>query len=294
MDEASCSALSTALAEPLGATAPEASAWLLVEQPGAWGRKALAESQLNPEIGSELERRAKALGIKALLVKRPGRNGSAGRGRAVMLGRSDHGCAWLERATVEHDIELLELDLDGLAAGERGYGDPIEDAVYLVCTNGRRDACCAALGRPVAAVLAAARPERVWECSHIGGHRFAANLVCLPDGLCYGRVAADEVEGIAAAYEAGRIVVERLRGRSSFPPAVQAADAFLRAREGLDGLEALVLERCEAWDGGATVTFRAPSGLLEVDVRSEPDSVARPFSCGDETGEAPLTWTLAG
>ena len=47
-------------------------------------------------------------------------------------------------------------------------------------------------------------------------------------------------------------------------------------------------------DGGATVTFRAPSGLLEVDVRSEPDSVARPFSCGDETGEAPLTWTLAG
>ena len=202
--------------------------------------------------------------------------------------------AWLERATVEHDTELLELDLDGLAAGERGYGDPIEDAVYLVCTNGRRDACCAALGRPVAAALAAARPERVWECSHIGGHRFAANLVCLPDGLCYGRVAADEVEGIAAAYEAGRIVVERLRGRSSFPPAVQAADAFLRAREGLDGLEALVLERCEAWDGGATVTFRAPSGLLEVDVRSEPDSVARPFSCGDETGEAPLTWTLAG
>ena len=125
----------------------------LVEQPGAWGRKALAESQLDPEIGAELERRQGAR-HQGAPRQAPGAT-SAGGGRTVMLGRSDQSAAWLERTAVESDAQLLELDLEGLAAGSAGHGHPVESAVYLVCTNGRRDACCAALGRPVAATLAA-------------------------------------------------------------------------------------------------------------------------------------------
>jgi hypothetical protein len=294
MDDSTCSSRSLALGEPLAATASEASAWLLIEQPGAWGRKALRESRLDPRVGAELERRAKELGIKALLIKRPGRGEREVDRRTVLLGRSDQGAAWLEQAAAGDEAALLELDLERLAAGGAGHGEPVAGPVYLVCTNGRRDACCASLGRPVAAALAAARPGQVWECSHVGGHRFAANVVCLPDGVWYGRLTPADALLVANGYERGRLHLAHLRGRSSFPVAAQAADALVRARDRLDALDALVLERCEASNGGAVVRFRAPSGRVEVEVRSTPDGVARPYSCGDAKEETPVTWALAG
>jgi hypothetical protein len=294
VDDSACTSRSLALGEPLAATASEASAWLLIEQPGAWGHKALRESRLDPDVGAELERRAKELGIKALLIKRPGRGEQRDDRRTVLLGRSDQGGAWLEHAAVGDEAALLELDLERLAAGGAGHGAPVVGPVYFVCTNGRRDACCASLGRPVAAALAAARPGRVWECSHVGGHRFAANLVCLPDGVVYGRLGPGDALAAVERYEHGRLHLAHLRGRSSFPVAAQAADALVRVRDGLDALDALVLERCEASNGGAVVLFGTPSGRLQVEVRSERAGAARPFSCGDEKEETPLTWALAG
>jgi hypothetical protein len=294
MADPSCSSLSLALGEPLAATASEATAWLLVEQPGGWGRKALVESQLDRAVGADLEKRAKELGIKALLVKRPGRDGGARGPRTVMLGWSEQGAAWLERITVGRASELRDLDLERLAAGRSGDGDRVEGPVYLVCTNGRRDACCAALGRPVAAALEAARPGRVWECSHLGGHRFAANVVCLPDGLLLGRVAPADAEPIAAAYESGRVPLEHLRGRSAYPPAAQAAEALVRSREGLEGLDDLVLDGVTAEDGTAIVTFTTTGTTLRARLRSERPGPERPYSCGAGELESPVVWTLAG
>ncbi len=65
---------------------------------------------------------------------------------------------------------------------------PLADPILLVCTNGKRDACCALRGRALMTALAADHAERTWECTHLGGHRFAGNLVCLPHGIVYGRV----------------------------------------------------------------------------------------------------------
>ena len=84
-----------------------------------------------------------------------------------------------------------------------GIGEPGPPALHLVCTNGRHDPCCADLGRPVVRALVAARAPDVWECSHIGGDRFAANLVCLPDGVYYGRVDPDGAPGLVADHRAG-------------------------------------------------------------------------------------------
>jgi hypothetical protein len=294
MADSACSSVSLALGEPLAATASEATAWLLVEQPGGWGRKALVESELDRAVGADIEKRAKELGIKALLVKRPGRDTSARGPRTVMLGWSEQGAAWLERTSVDRASELGDLDLERLAAGRRGAGVPVAGPVYLVCTNGRRDACCAALGRPVAAALDAARPGRVWECSHLGGHRFAANVVCLPDGLLLGRVTPADTEAIAAAYESGRVPLEHLRGRSAYPPPAQAAEALVRAREGLEGLDDLVLDDVTTDDGTAIVTFTATGTTLRARLRSERPGPGRPYSCGADELESPLVWTLAG
>ena len=89
----------------------------------------------------------------------------------------------------EADDELLTLPLDGSA------GTPSYDPFFLVCTHGRHDTCCAVEGRPVAAALESARPGAVWECSHVGGDRFAANVVAMPHGIYYGQVEMTRADG---------------------------------------------------------------------------------------------------
>jgi hypothetical protein len=285
----SCSALSLALGEPLFATASEASAWLLVEQPGPWGHSALVESGLDPEVGAELQARAKTLGIKALLVKQAGSRRGEGR---CFLGRSDQGASFLEEVRLDDSRDLLSLDLEALARGEGGHGRRVEGAFYLVCTNSRRDACCARLGRPVAAALAEERPGRVWECSHLGGHRFAANLVCLPDGLWYGRVTPTDAGPIVSAYERGQIVLGHLRGRSSLPAAAQAADHFVRERKALTGLDDLAVERLDESDGETKVTLRGGGLRFHVRARGSEAEPPRPVSCREDKLDRPVAWSL--
>lgn len=279
-----CSALSLALGEPLHATASEASSWLLVEQPGPWGHDALVESRLEGQVAAELQRRAKVLGVKVLLVKPPGRRAVGP--RRCFLGSSRQGSAYLEELELDDPAGLLELDLERLAAGERlGLGAPIESPLYLVCTNSRRDACCARLGRPLAATLAGTYPGRVWECSHLGGHRFAPNLVCLPDGILLGRAGPEA----AAEYERARISLEHLRGRTSFAPPVQAADSFVRQQEGLAGVDDLLLEEHDADE----VTLGSRDGRrFRVHVQMEEADPPRPVSCGEEKLERPAVWSL--
>jgi hypothetical protein len=283
MGAPACTDVSLALGEPLFATAPEASGWLLVEQAGPWGAKALVESRLDRELGEELERRAKAAGLKALLVKPPGR---AAPGRRCFLGFAGQGRAFLEALELGDPRDLLDLDLEALSRGQRpGLGRELDSAIYLVCTNSRRDACCARLGRPLAAALVQRYEGRVWECSHLGGHRFAPNLVVLPYGLVFGRASSSA----AAEAELGRIELESFRGRSSFLPEVQAADRFVREREGLRGIDDLVLER---HDGGDVVLRNGDRGY-RVRVVNEESEPPRAFSCGETKLDRPVAWSLA-
>ena len=122
---------------------------------------------------------------------------------------------------VDDEAELTELVLSDPA------WTPVAEPIYLVCTHGKHDPCCALRGRPVAYALAEAlAPGRVWECSHVGGDRFAGNMVSLPSGLYLGRVEPEEVSAVAELIDAGRVPVHYLRGRSSLSTPAQAAQHF--------------------------------------------------------------------
>ncbi len=161
-----CSTLAAQLAEPLAGTAPLASTWVAVEQEGPWGHRALTESHLDPLVGAALVERSAGTGVTVVLVRRPGRHADpaeieplAAVTRQVWIG---HGgtTPWLRRWAVEDPAELLQLDFDALGAGVRprvGTDDP--ERMLLVCTNSRRDECCALLGRPVATALASGLPR---------------------------------------------------------------------------------------------------------------------------------------
>jgi len=195
------------LDEPLAGTAPEARGFVVVEHPGPWGAQALEEAGLEA-----LEQACKSRGLRALLARRRGAQGS--RAFAAWCGR--------EPFLVELDGAPTDDLLDALAEGGRPPGAPRE-RLWLVCTNGKRDACCAVDGMPVARALAE-RGEEVWECTHLGGHRFAANVLLLPEGICFGRVQADTVDVLLEGVAAGAPPAELMRGRTALEPLAQAAE----------------------------------------------------------------------
>jgi hypothetical protein len=255
---ATCAVESARRAEPLVATASRVRSWLLIEQAGAWGRDALVESDLDREVAAILERRCRDEGVGPLLIRRPGwRRPDAG--HRCYLAYSGSERSWLVSLELDQPSDLLDIDLALLADERRPELGQVEAApVFLVCTNGRHDRCCAEWGRPLARALAAAGVPDVWECSHIGGDRFAATLVCLPEGLYYGRVGPEEGPALAADHARGLLTLDRYRGRSCYPPLVQAAEQFARQASGIREVEGLVVAALE-WPDHDTVvvTFAA-------------------------------------
>lgn len=244
----SCSQTARLLDEPLYGTAPVGQSWVLVEQPGAWGPDALAESNLDPNFVQDLVRRTEAIGCKVMLIRR-----SAGRyDRSALtcyLANMSRSGSWMEQLTLGDPAELLDLDLEGLASAVTpGIGPPAEEA-FLVCTHGRRDPCCAEYGRALMKALVA--EPNVWESSHQGGHRFAANLACFPHGLFYGKVGPAGAQGVIDSFRDGQILLPHFRGRTSDEQVVQAADYLVRNATGITaidalGIESVVLEEAEA------------------------------------------------
>lgn len=174
-----------------------------------------------------------------MLIKRHGRQDrSTDRRWALVDSRpGQESIRWGSLPTDDHLLNVL----DGTDPGT-----PSTEPIYLVCTHGRHDACCAIQGRPAAAALAAAFPDRTWECSHIGGDRFAANLVFLPHSLFYGHVPSAEAVTLATRYDEGFVVPKYLRGSGAHPSPVQAAQHFAReagASLAIDALELSHLSR---------------------------------------------------
>jgi hypothetical protein len=154
--------------------------------------------------------------------------------------------------------ECLDLDLDALAAGRRpGFGEVSHQPVVLVCTHGRRDVCCARRGRPVAHALDARLPGQVWETTHVGGDRFAPNVVTLPHGTYHGGVDVASAPALATAAVRREVVLEQLRGTAGIPAVAQAAEIFVRQALQLRALDAVC----------PVTTPRSTGGLEEVEVR---------------------------
>ncbi len=284
-----CSTLSSELTEPLAANAATASTWLLIEQAGPWGGKALTESHLDPAVGRAVDAACAGTGVRAALIRRPGRHADAGPDgqHEVIVAHTAPGRSWVRRTLVEDPAELLALDFAALGAGEHGgLGEPHPGGpIALVCTNGRRDRCCALLGRPLAAELAAAGHSEVWEVTHLGGHRFSPTMLVLPYGYAYGRLTEATAKDVLAATATGHTVPEWSRGRSCWDRPGQAAEQAVRLLTGETSADALTLTQHPLSEGRWTVTVRHTDGRTwDVEVAQTASEPARPESCGKPVG----------
>lgn len=299
-----CATASGELAEPLAGTAAVAATWLLVEQTGPWGNEALTQSHLDPEVGRALEERAEGTGVRVALIRQPGRHADVRRpaSRRVLAAHTAPGGTWIRATEVRDPAHLTGLDLAALGRGEHagfdaalGAGPYRGDPPVFVCTNGRRDRCCALLGRPLAADLHAAGGTETWEITHIGGHRFSPTLLLLPHGYAYGRMTPHGVKEVVESLASGLVVPDGCRGRSTWDRPGQAAELAVRRATGAYGADDLAVVRTESdgdGDGGAdsggdgdgagwrvTVAHRDGRGW-DVPVAPHAAAVATPASCG--------------
>jgi hypothetical protein len=246
--------LRSAGTDPVGTASPMGG-WLLVEHPGPWPA-GVVDQVLTDAMSAvrlrQLHELQVARAIRPLLIRRPGRDQATrqtGRRRSrpaglrVMVGGAGPvggGRSWLEALDVDDPDDLGarldQLDLGtALAAGTVG-GRRVDGPLFLVCTHGTKDVCCATEGRPVAAALARRHPERVWETTHLGGDRWAANLLTVPAGYLHGHVDAEQAGRVADAALAGLVELDRLRGRTVLAPWAQAAEVAVRRKTGRLGL----------------------------------------------------------
>ena len=262
-DRVYCSDLCLASGEPMLGTATQVDVWVLLEYKPVWRAKAIEDNDLETATKDWIDRTVGAVEAKG------------GRARVQFIRQPEIDSALttlfvaesgtLRRFQGEGYGEIHHLDIHAAPM------DEVHDPQYFVCTNGQRDLCCARYGLPVYAELRNLVGERAWQTTHVGGHRFAPNVLTLPQGAIYGRVFVDEVPEFTTKIENGELSTRHLRGRSAYPPEAQVAETLV------DGNLASV-------DGGA-VTFETADGLATVNVESgTPYEVIA--SCGKTETEA--------
>ena len=278
-----CSAASIASTEPLEGTASTVRSFLLLESPGPWGVHAPRGDRLDGAVRRWLAQ-VEAQGTRPLLIRRPGRRSASG--TRVFVARVSGPAPAVAGAVLDSPLDLLGLDpglpIDGGTAGWAAHNGPL----FLACTHGKHDACCAELGRPLASALAAVAPEETWEVSHIGGDRFAPNVLVLPHGLYYGRLLPSEAASFVAAHRDGRLDLEHLRGRSSYPFAVQAAEIHLRRHLDHHAVGPLVLVSRARVDEETTVVFGLDDRRWTVRIRTSHSEPSR-LTCRSTSPSAP-------
>jgi hypothetical protein len=234
-----CAEESFARDEPLTATASRVEHWLLVEYAGYWPHEpldaAVFAGSLREHLAAQLDRLPRS---RLILIKTPRR---ARRERVrVVYGVTRERERRLFSLELDGHPDLLGLDVAGALSGEREHpGAPLDHPLLLVCTHGTRDRCCARYGQPLCRAAQAAEPGWAWQSTHVGGDRFAGNLVVLPEGLYFGRVTPEAFASVLGDYLAGRVALEWYRGASCYPMRVQAAEIAVRRATGLSGFHDL-------------------------------------------------------
>lgn len=222
-----CSVAAVARDDRLAGTASRILGFLLVQNPGPWGPEAWVDNRLPDDLGPAIAAAAETAGIRPLLI-RTGRR-EREEGTRIFLARTGPHVRWLETTVVDDVREVLSLDLAAVRQGDTAGLSPVADPIVCVCTHGGHDPCCARAGRPVAVALAgAAPPGQVWQCSHLGGDRFAGNAVILPEGLYFGRLDPPAALRVLDEYRQGRLDLDHFRGRTALPMPTQAAEIALR------------------------------------------------------------------
>ena len=229
MEDLFCSQLSQQEGEQLFGTAvANIKTWFLLEYNRPWQAKATDDNDLPTSVQQWLREQLERVGNGRLQFIRQHKSQAT---LSFFMALPEDGR--LYRFELDNYEDLLTLDAAAIASGDSRY-DRFQwsQPLYLVCTNGKRDRCCALWGAAYFRALQPLADTAVWQTTHLGGHRFAPTMLTLPDGIMYGRLSAEKSAEFLASQQQGQIILDNYRGQAHYEPVVQAADYFLRRETG--------------------------------------------------------------
>ena len=257
-----CSDISLARKEPLIGTANQVDIRLMLEYRGEWRAKATTDNDLPLAVVSWLDEIQEEASRRTLIPR-------------IQLIRSERNQNDPLTCFIANDGALFRHEF--VEYEEIIKMNPFEDTTepqaethYFVCVNGQRDLCCSRLGSVAYREIRQICPDRCWRTTHLGGHRFAPNILVLPDNLLYGRVFSDVLPDFVEQVENGNLYKPLLRGRGIYAPEEQVCE--LRAQGSVHDIE-------DNGDG----TYLCFTDLGEETVVLEPPTPTSVLaSCGDE------------
>lgn len=272
-----------------GSAATGVRVWLLLEWRRPWGAKAPAASGLPRAVERRLAELApKGAPVRVQLLRHPAR--TRGPLKLFLVATNEVWSLTVEPRALEARLQELSFELDHRAleaAGWRAEAQPI----YLVCTHGKRDACCAKRGLPLFAALDGLLPGRVWQSTHLGGHRFAPTFTILPAGTSYGRVPTLAVPSLVAALEAGGVGEPSLvRGRCDLARDEQVAYGHLLSNLGEAATASPNALQLESRDGSVQ-RWRLGDRRFEVEC-AQAEALMVLSSCSDAGPKAVERWAV--
>lgn len=280
-----CCMISRRRDEAMMGTVKHVQTWLLLQYESAMGMHAFSDSDIPGKIKDHLSQVVATTPNARLLLIKSQPDSADDKLRFVIVNGREIDPYYVE-VELEGYGDLLDLDQADLLSGETFSGGTVRrEPFYLVCTNGRRDPCCAQNGLPVFNAFIEQGRDLAWQCSHLGGHRFAANVLAFPQGIYYGRVLPDDVERLIIAGRSGQILIDNYRGRACYPKIVQAAEAHLRTRTGKFGFQDYMLKSVEEHaDQSWRVVFDESQGdgLYALDLEIMRSEALDYVSCRDD------------
>ena len=215
-----CSAASRYFKEQLEGTAANSNVFILIEHSNPFPEK-LIEAHFDKEWLKRTQRLAKSLKGKVLLTRNKKTNFKDCRISFVDC----HTCQYFTIQTTIDQVASIRLEEHISSPETKWQTDPF----FVICTNGKKDKCCAKFGFPVFKFFESFNADvNVWECTHVGGDRFAANVVAMPFGIYYGHVAVEDVGHIMVRTLLRKIYKNRFRGLSRRSFYEQAIECHLR------------------------------------------------------------------
>jgi len=266
-----CALESQANREQTFGTVARIDSWLLIEYPGVWRHHAVDDSRL---LSSEVKQKLGRFPVDRILLVRQKHEWA--RELSAFVVQSTGESPSIQRYGLDGYDDLLRMS---------GAGERVDKLMFAVCTHSRHDKCCAKFGIAVWCSMRDHIPDRAWQCSHVGGDRFAGNVVVFPYGLYYGRVQPQDVPELVRRSDSGEIWLDGYRGRSTHPRAVQITDYFLRSKSGILGINAFRHLSTERNAHGLTaVTFesRMDASRHHIEYITRPNAIRQQLTCDSE------------
>jgi hypothetical protein len=284
-----CSQLAFENEEPMAGTAVSAPVWLLLEYRQTWLAKATSDNNLPTSVQSWLaDQLSKVNGRLQFIRQTP----QAGRQRCF-IAVPDVQTPRLYRFDFAHHAELLNLDLTAIAENSSQFAPYLtSEPLFLICTNGKRDRCCAKFGTALYHAFSDEVGTAVWQTTHLGGHRFAPTLMSFPDGICYGRVTIGDIPELLQAQRNRELYLPKLRGRAVYDAVTQAAEFYLcQELGGSTSLEHISTHSTEENDWTVQFSQTPTNKTYQVVIKADPSQTIY-ASCGAQQPKFVSTYLL--